>query len=734
MNTPSRTSAHELTLDISGMTCASCVRRVERALVKVPGVQACSVNLATNQAVVQLPSAQATKTMPGSLLAALQAAGYQAQVHQADQPARPLQDHGAAVAAAVALSLPLVAPMLLQPLGVQAELPALWQFTLATPVQFVLGWRFYKAGWAAVKDGSGNMDLLVALGTSAAYGLSLWLWLGAPGAHPLHPVHLYFESAAVVITLVMLGKWLQARAKRKTLAALEALRALRPDTALLMVHGQPQERALADLRAGDTVMVRPGQRIPVDGRITEGRSHVDESAITGESLSVPRDSGQNVIGGTLNGEGLLLVQVTALGPTSALSRIVRLVEQAQARKAPIEQTVDRVSAVFVPVVVGLAALTLLGWALLSTRGWEYAIVQAVSVLVIACPCALGLATPATLIVGTGLAARMGILVRDAQSLELLRGVTVVGLDKTGTLTLGQPKMLDCSPSPELSAKQALALAAALEQGSQHPLARALEQAAKQEAVSVPAAQGLQQVAGRGLQAQVDGQVVTLGSVRWMQERGVCLQALQARIDEALAQGRTVSLLTRGEQALAVLAFGDQLRPQAAQAVAALQRMGARCVMISGDNAQAARAIAAELGIADVRAPVLPQEKAQVVQELRDGLGPGQRVAMVGDGVNDSPALAAADIGLAMPGTDVAMETAGLTLLRPDLLLIPQALALSRAVSRKIHQNLFWAFAFNVVGVPLAALGFLSPVVAAAAMAASSLSVISNALLLYRWKP
>lgn len=734
MNAPAPASPHELTLDISGMTCASCVGRVERALSKVCGVQACSVNLTTNQAVVQLHSATAFETVSERLTAAVHAAGYGAQVHEADTPVSPMPEQGAAVAVAVALSLPLVLPMVLQAMGVHLVLSALWQFALATPVQFVLGWRFYKAGWAALKAGSGNMDLLVALGTSAAYGLSLWLWLWAPSADESHEPHLYFESAAVVITLVMLGKWLEARAKRKTLAALEALRALRPETALVMLNGCALERALADLRVGDTVMVRPGQRIPADGRITDGRSHVDESAITGESLSVPRETGQSVIGGTLNGEGLLLVQVTAMGAESALSRIVRLVEQAQARKAPIQQTVDRVSATFVPMVVGLAVLTLLSWALLSTRGWEYAIVQAVSVLVIACPCALGLATPATLMVGTGLAARMGILVRDVQALELLRGVAVMGLDKTGTLTLGQPRLLNCSPAAGVSAEEALSLAASLQQGSQHPLARALEQAARQQTLPIPSAQSLQQIAGRGVQAQVGGNIVSLGSLRWMRERGVCFQALQAPIDQALAQGRTVSLLTRGEHTVAVLAFGDQLRPQAAQAVDELQRMGVRCIMISGDNAQAAGAIAAELGITEVRAPVLPDEKTSVVHDLRKGLRPGQHVAMVGDGINDAPALAAADIGVAMPGTDVAMETAGLTLLRPDLLLIPQGLALSRAVTRKIQQNLFWAFAYNVVGIPLAALGFLSPMVAGAAMAASSVSVISNALLLRRWKP
>ncbi len=742
-------TSHELTLDITGMTCASCVRRVEKAISRVPGVQACSVNLATNQAIVQLPSAAALQTMPTPLLAAVEKAGYQGHVHVADTPPPPPEAHGMAVLAAALLSLPLVLPMLLQPLGIHAMLPAFWQFMLATPVQFILGWRFYRAGWAALRDGSGNMDLLVALGTSAAYGLSLWLWApwsagGPPGhagqAHGIalssavHDPHLYFEGSAMVITLVMLGKWLEARAKRKTLAALDALRALRPETALVMVDGQPQARALSALRLDDVVMVRPGQRVPADGRIVEGRSHLDESAITGESLPVARETGQSVIGGTLNGEGLLLVRTTAVGAESALSRIVRLVEHAQARKAPIQQTVDRISAVFVPAVMGVALLTLLGWAWFTPRGWEYAIVQAVSVLVIACPCALGLATPATLMVGTGMAARMGLLVRDAQALELLRGVKVLGLDKTGTLTQGQPQLIACTAAAGIDETMALAWASSLQQGSEHPLARAVLHAAEHRQLQQAHCIGIEVVPGRGLRGHCEGRALFLGSARWMDELGIDTRTLQAAIAHAHQQGHTVSLLAEPGRALAALSFGDQLRPEAREAVAALQGLGVRCVMISGDNARAAQAMAQAVGIADVRAPVLPEEKAQAVTGLRAGLPPGQRVAMVGDGVNDAPALAAADIGLAMPGTDVAMETAGLTLLRPDLRLIPHGIALSRAVTRKIHQNLFWAFAYNVVGIPLAAFGYLSPVVAGAAMAASSVSVIGNALLLRRHRP
>ncbi|MFM2187269.1 MAG: hypothetical protein RIR43_1841 [Pseudomonadota bacterium] len=736
-------SHSDLTLDIEGMTCASCVRRVERALQRVPGVQACSVNLATNQATV---SPEASRPPVSALIEAVERAGYHAQLHEDSAAPAAAHDPGWAVGLAVLLSLPLVAPMLLQPLGIHFMPSPLWQWLLATPVQLVLGWRFYRAAWSALKDHSGNMDLLVALGTSAAYGLSVWLWLGADSADP----HLYFEGSAVVITLVMLGKWLEARAKRRTLSALDALRALRPETAWVMVDGAPQERALGLVRVGDLVMVRPGQRIPIDGQIAEGRSHVDESAVTGESLPVPREAGQPVVGGTLNAEGLLLVRTTAVGSETALSRIVRLVEQAQARKAPIQQTVDRVSAVFVPAVVGVAVLTLLAWGWGAPQhGWETAIVQAVSVLVIACPCALGLATPATLMVGTGMAARMGLLVRDAPSLERLRDVKVLAMDKTGTLTQGRPTLQALvvagqehgplhGPGNTDQRAALLALAAGLQQGSEHPLAHAVRQAADAQSLSPQPFHAVEVVAGRGIrgvtQASPPPRSMLLGSVAWMSELGIDLQPLASAIEQAHAQGHTVSILAEKDRALALLSFGDSLRPEARAAVQALQAQGVRCVMISGDNPAAARHIAAQVGISEVQAPVLPQEKAQAIQALRRTLSPTERIAMVGDGINDAPALAAADIGLAMPGTDVAMETAGLTLLRADLQLIPQAIGLSKAVARKVHQNLFWAFAYNVVGIPLAALGYLSPVVAGAAMAASSVSVISNALLLRRWQP
>jgi Cu+-exporting ATPase len=727
-------------LRIDGMTCASCVIRVEKALGKLPGVLEASVNLATATARVRRLAGSADDA---ALLQAVRKAGYDAAVIAADQPPAPPPrgDAGWKVAAAAALSAPLVLPMAGDLLGRHWMLPAFWQWLLATPVLFWFGARFFVAGWKALRAGTGNMDLLVATGTSAAYGLSLALWAQDPDGMP----HLYFESAAVVITLVLFGKWLEARAKRRTLGALEALRALRPDTATVRRDGVDSTVPLAEVRPGDLVLVRPGERLPTDGEVVEGRSHLDESLLTGESLPVARGPGDKVTGGAINAEGLLLVRTTAVGGASMLSQIVQLVESAQAKKAPIQQMVDQVSAVFVPAVFAAAALTLLGWGLFTEAGWATALIHAVSVLVIACPCALGLATPATLMVGTGLAARRGILVRDAQALEILRAVQVVAFDKTGTLTEGKPQLVDHQAAAAGSRDAVLALAAALQAGSEHPLARAVLQAAVDQRITPPKADGLRAVAGRGIEGVVNGRPLKLGSSVWMTELGVADADLQRQAADWAAQGRSVSWLAeagaggRTPSALGLLAFGDHAKPGAKAAVATLQREGIRTVLVSGDNRGAAEALAREVGITEVRAEVLPADKARVIGALRDGLPAGARVAMVGDGVNDAPALAAADVGIAMThadggGTDVAMQTAGLTLLRGDPLLVAEALQLSRAVTRRIRQNLFWAFAYNVVGIPLAAFGLLSPVVAGGAMALSSVSVISNALLLGRWRP
>ena len=730
MNTTTALSPPPVRLQVDGMTCASCVSRVERALKKVPGVAAAEVNLATERAEVRLgPDAPE----PAALAAAIEKAGYHARVLQEeDSPPPDAERHdGWPVVLAALLSLPLLVPMVASLFGAQWMLPPAWQLVLATPVQFWLGARFYRAGWGALRNGAGNMDLLVALGTTAGWCLSVYLmWRHAGPGMP----HLYFEASAVVITLVLLGKWLEGRAKLQTTAAIRALHALRPDTARVRRDGTEVELPLARVVLGDQVVVRPGERIPADGELLEGASHVDESLITGESLPVPKHPGDRVTGGSVNAEGLLLLRVTALGAESTLARIVRLVETAQARKAPIQRLVDRVSEVFVPVVIALAALTLLGWGFLG-GDWEAAILHAVAVLVIACPCALGLATPAAIMAGTGVAARAGILVKDAEALEIAHRVGVVAFDKTGTLTEGKPQLVAAQPLPGADGAALLSLAAALQAGSEHPLARAVLQAAAALGLPVPAADGVAAIAGRGLGGRVDGRQLRLGSSRLMDELGVDTQALRPAADTLQAQGRTVSWLadvTHAPRLLGLLAFGDALKAGAPAAIARLRAQRVRSVLVTGDNAGAAQAVAAQLQLDDVRSEVLPADKSRIVAALREG---GHAVAMVGDGINDAPALAAADVGIAMStGTDVAMHAAGITLMRGDPALVADAIDISRRTYAKIRQNLFWAFVYNVVGIPLAALGLLSPVIAGAAMAFSSVSVVTNALLLRRWKP
>jgi Cu+-exporting ATPase len=756
------------TLAVQDMTCASCVGRVERALRGVPGVLAAEVNLATESATVR-----ALRTVEtAALLAAVQQAGYGATLRSAEGSVTGASGGAPVwpVVVAAALSLPLVLPMLAMPFGRDWNLPGWLQWALATPVQFWLGARFYRAGWSALRAGTGNMDLLVALGTSAAYGLSVWL-LWAHAGHGGAAPHLYFEAAAVVITLVLLGKWLEARAKRQTTAAIRALEALRPETARVRRADGDVELPLAALHLGDLVVVRPGERVAVDGEVVEGVSSVDESLLTGESLPVPRQPGDRVTGGAVNGEGLLLVRTTALGAETTLARIVRMVASAQAGKAPIQRLVDRVAAVFVPVVLAIALATLLGWGL--ARGdWTAAILNAVAVLVIACPCALGLATPTAIMVGTGTAARHGILIKDATALELMHRVRTVVFDKTGTLTEGRPQLvaLQVPPVDEAAGDPAaveaaeadgrvragaeaaaLADAAALQAGSEHPLARAvLQRAAATAGAAGPAAVALQAVPGRGVAAEVQGRALRLGSTRWMQELGVDLAPLAAQAQALQAQGHTVSWLAelgaaagppdspqgRAPRLRALLAFGDTVKPEAAAAVAALHAQGIRTLLLSGDARGAVQAVAAALGIDEVHAEVLPGDKAAVVAGLRRE---GQAVAMVGDGLNDAPALAAADVGIAITradgtGTDAAMHAAGVTLMRGDPRLVAAALDIGRRTHAKIRQNLFWAFAYNTLGIPLAALGLLNPMVAGAAMALSSVSVVGNALLLRRWRP
>ena len=745
---------------IHGMTCATCAGRVEKALAAVPGVQRAEVNLATEQASVEGP---AGLLHPAALISAVQDAGYGADLLTGDAAQeRAAEEADSArqrrllgqVAAAAVLSLPLLLPMAGVPL------PFWLQLLLATPVQFVIGARFYAAGWKALRAGTGNMDLLVALGTSAAYGDSVFL--AASGAP-----HTFFDAAAVVITLVLFGRWLETRTRRATGAAIRALLALRPEIARVERGGAEIVLPVAAVAEGDVIVVRPGERFPTDGRILSGRSQADESLLSGESLPVEKQPGDQVTGGAINGSGLLRVETTAVGEDSTLAHIIALVEGAQSHKAPVQRLVDRVAAVFVPVVLICAALTWIGWWIV-TGSLAAGVLPAVAVLVIACPCALGLATPAALMAGTGAAARSGILIRDAEVLERARALDTVVLDKTGTLTEGRPEVTDVlvapaltswpgltrPPSPDDQAQpfhagaggqtksgqgdapndgtRLLTLAAAAQTGSEHPLARAI--LARAAGLPLPPLEDFQSLPGLGLIATVDGQPIMIGNRALMRQFGVSV-SLESDVATLEAQGRTVMFVAAAApqpQLLGAIAVMDPIRPSATVAIERLHAMGIHTVLLTGDNRATAQSVAVALGIQDVHAEVLPDAKAAEIIRLQRQ---GHCVAMVGDGVNDAPALAQADLGIAMgAGADVAVQAAGITLMRNDPALIPDAVAISRATQRKIRQNLAWAFGYNVIGIPLAGLGLLSPMIAGAAMAFSSVSVVSNALLLRRWHP
>ncbi|AHL76827.1 metal ABC transporter ATPase [Stutzerimonas stutzeri] len=720
-----------LELAIDGMTCASCAGRVERALLKVPGVRSASVNLASERAHVELLGT----VEPAVLIQAVEASGYEARASGIEQPdsdrtENRLQRERLAVIVALLLATPLVMPMFGELFGLHWMLPPWLQLLLATPVQFILGARFYIAGWKAVRAGAGNMDLLVAIGTSAGYGLSLYQWWMAPaGQTP----HLYFEASAAVIALVLLGKYLESRAKRQTSAAIRALEALRPDRAMRVVDGREEDVAIAALRLNDLVLVKPGERFPVDGEVVEGESQADEALISGESLPVSKMPGDRITGGAINGEGRLLVRTTALGGETVLARIIRLVEDAQAAKAPIQKLVDKVSQVFVPAVLVIALLTLIGWMLAGAPA-EVALINAVAVLVIACPCALGLATPAAILAGTGVAARHGILIKDAEALEVAHAVTAVAFDKTGTLTSGKPRIVHLHAVDGDDSKL-LQQAGALQRGSEHPLAQAVLDRCAEWDITVTDVERSQSLTGRGIAGDLDGRSLALGNRRLLDDNGLQPGEMAGKAEAWENEGRTLSWLIETApqpRVLGLFAFGDSLKDGAAEAIAALNARHIRSHLITGDNRGSARVVAEALHIDSVHAEVLPADKAAAVAELKKG---GAVVAMVGDGINDAPALAAADVGIAMGGgTDVAMHAAGITLMRGDPRLVPAALEISRRTYRKIQQNLFWAFIYNLVGIPLAALGFLSPVVAGAAMALSSVSVVSNALLLKRWEP
>ena len=727
-------SAH-LTLPIEGMTCATCALRIEKVLRKVDGVQVATVQLASERATIAFDPSRAAQA---DLVAAITRAGFTvpAPKQQAvDRAAADRRDLWAIVVCAAA-TVPLVLPMLAMPLGlhvfgpalggVHGALPAAAQLALAGVVQVVGGARFYRGGWAALRSSSANMDVLVALGTSAALAASLVLAL--QGSHAL-----YAESSATVITLVMVGKMLEARAKRRTTDALRALAALQPTEVLRVRDGVEQTVAIDALRVRDIVRVRPGERVPVDGVVHAGRGSIDTSLVTGESLPVDVGPGDALPAGAINGPGVLDLQTTAIGAEATVGKIVAMVEAAQASRAPIQALVDRVAAVFVPVVVGIAALTFVGWWALG-GDWQPAMVAAVSVLVIACPCALGLATPAALVVGTGAAARAGILIRDADALEYAAKVDVVLFDKTGTLTAGAPEVTAIEVARAdggFGDDQLVATAVAAQRGGDHPLARALAACALERGLAPLEASEGDAIAGYGVQARVRGELVRVGSERWMRQLGLQLPDLPQPSASAttvwVARGEGVEAAISGR-----LQLRDQPRPSSRAAVAALRALGVEVWMISGDAETTAAAIGAELGLDRAMGGLLPGDKVATVQRLR---AEGRVVAMVGDGINDAPALAAADVGIAMgSGTDVAMQSAGITLLRADPAAVVDALGIARATVHTIRTNLGWAFGYNVLGLPLAAAGLLTPMIAGAAMAASSVSVLGNALRLRRWRP
>ena len=711
----------KISFDVEGIHCASCVNRIEKALQKDSGILSASVNLATEKASVSFEDSQLTVSQ---IIDLITKAGYKARLSSAPHQPVSLKKEKILILISVLLTLPLTIPMMLELFGFHVMLSPWLQIALATPIQFYVGARFYQSAWGAIKAKSGNMELLVAIGTSAAYGLSLYVMVKGER-------HLYFEGSAVVITLVVLGKYLESRAKQQTTSAIKALQALRPLTARVLRNERESEIPVESLVISDCVIIKPGERIPVDGMITKGSTQVDESLITGESLPAEKNENNLVVGGSINGDGLIQVQVTALGAETVLARIIRMVEDAQAVKAPIQRLVDKVSAYFVPSVLVIALLTIALTGLV-TGNWETAIIHGVAVLVIACPCALGLATPTSIMVGTGVAAKAGILIKDAEALEITHSITMIAFDKTGTLTEGKPSIAQIFAF-EKTEDEVLSLMASIQKGSEHPLAKAVLNEALNKKVSFVAASSIKALPGRGIEAEINQVKYLLGSKRLLTELNLTDSAIISKAQERESLGETVSFLIELplNKILGLVSFRDTVKSSAKETISRLKNLGIKTVMLTGDNQASAEIVARDLGIDIVKAEILPHEKLEIIQKFKSS---GEIMAMVGDGINDAPALAAAHVGMAMAtGTDVAMHSAGITLMRGNPLLIPDAISISRATYAKIKQNLFWAFIYNVIGIPLAALGYLNPVVAGAAMAMSSVSVVTNSLLLKRWK-
>jgi Cu+-exporting ATPase len=722
-------------IKISGMSCAACSARIEKVLNKVEGIEQAAVNLASEKATIKYDS---SKLKLSDVIKVVDNLGYKAELadevskdKEKEQREKEIKRLRLELIISVVLSAPLLFAMIL--MLVNMDIPIFhnpyFQLMIATPIQFIIGFRFYRNAYYALRAKSANMDVLIAMGTSAAYFFSIYNAFFAPHDEGMMK-ELYFEAAAVIITLILLGKYLEAVAKGKTSDAIKKLMGLQAKTARVIRDGEELDILIEDVEVGEIIVVRPGEKVPVDGKILEGNSSLDESMLTGESLPVEKKAGDFVIGATINKFGTFKFEATKIGKDTALSQIIKMVEDAQGSKAPIQKIADQVSAVFVPAVIGIAVVTFLIW-YLTVCNFTDAIISAVSILVIACPCALGLATPTAIMVGTGKGAENGILIKGGEHLEMTYKLNAIVLDKTGTITKGQPDVTDVMPIGDLGKDDILRMAAMTEKNSEHPLGVAIYERGKKEFGTVPDSEQFEAIPGRGVKAVVDEREIYIGTRKLMQEVDIGIASAEAAVEKLENEGKTAMLMAVGGRLEAILAVADTLKESSKDAIEELKHMGIEVYMITGDNRRTAAAIARQVGIKNVLAEVLPENKAEEVERLRKQ---GKKVAMVGDGINDAPALATADIGMAIgTGTDVAIEAADITLMRGDLKMIPAAIRLSRKTMRKIKQNLFWAFIYNIIGIPFAALGLLNPMIAGGAMAFSSVSVVTNSLSLKRAK-